>query len=396
MFAIKKHHIKGKRVIIRVDFNVPLDGDFNVVDDSRIAASLPTINKIIAGGGKAILISHMGRPKGKFVKELSLRHVLNCLSKLVGKTVFFSPDCIGRKALRDVDKMKNGDVLLLENLRFYAEEEKGDENFAKKLAKMGDIYVNDAFGAAHRTHASTTTITNYFKKSKHFGLLLGSEVESIRRVTENPERPLTAIIGGAKTSGKINVLKALIKKVDNLIIGGGMAYTFIKALGGETGNSLVEQDKLSLALDLIADAEKEKVSFLLPVDSINASSFSNDAHIERTMISEISQGYMGLDIGKASVKSFVEVIRRSKTIIWNGPMGVFEMANFEKGTRQIAEAVCKASEDGSYSFVGGGDSVSAIKKFKLEGRVSYLSTGGGAMLKYIETGNLPAITAIKD
>ena len=291
--------------------------------------------------------------------------------------------------------MKNGDVLLLENLRFYAEEEKGDENFAKELSKMGDIYVNDAFGTAHRTHASTTTIANYFKNAKHFGLLLGSEVESIKRVTENPRRPFTAIIGGAKTSGKINVLRALIKKVDNLIIGGGMAYTFIKALGGETGNSLVENDKLSLALDLIADAKKEKVCFFLPVDSINASNFSNDANIERTKASAISQGYMGLDIGEASVESFVEVIRRSKTIIWNGPMGVFEMTNFEKGTKQIAEAVCRASEEGSYSFVGGGDSVSAIKKFKLDGRVSYLSTGGGAMLKYIEGGNLPAITAIE-
>lgn len=394
MLAIKKQDIKGKRVIIRVDFNVPLDKEFSVVDDSRIVASLPTIKKITDSGGRAVLISHMGRPNGKFEESLSLKHVIGCLSSLIGRRVLFNSDCVGDKVLRNIDKMKNGDVMLLENLRFYAEEEEGDENFAKELAKIGDIYINDAFGTAHRTHASTTTITNYFKKTKYFGLLLASEIKSLKHVTEKPQRPFTAIIGGAKILGKITVLKALIKKVDNLIIGGGMAYTFIMAQGGEIGDSLVEKDKLSLALNLIELAKKEKVNLFLPVDSINASSFNNNARIQKTSITKIPQGYMGMDIGEKSVERFAAVISDSKTIVWNGPMGVFEMDNFEKGTRQIAQAICRSTECGSFSFVGGGDSVSAIKKFRLDGCVSYVSTGGGAMLKYLEGEVLPAISAI--
>ena len=395
MLSIKNQNIKGKRVLIRVDFNVPLDHNFNITDDSRIVAAIPTINKIRNSGGKIVIISHAGRPKNGFEEQFSLKHIVRHLSKLIGLTVFFNDDCVGDSVINTVNKMKNGDVLLLENLRFYHEEEECDEGFAKELSKIGDIYINDAFGTAHRKHASTTAIANYFKGRKFFGLLFSHELKNLHRALEKTNTPFTAIIGGAKISGKINVLKSLINKVDNLIVGGGMAYTFIKALGGDVGSSLVEKDKLPLAKDLVVYAKKMKVNLLLPIDSINASEFNNDAKIERTSASKISSSYIGLDVGEKSISLFTEVILNSKTIIWNGPMGVFEMKNFENGTKKIAEAICRASSNGAFSLVGGGDSVSAIKKFKLENEISYLSTGGGAMLKYIEGADLPAINAIE-
>lgn len=395
MQAIKKQNIKGKRILIRVDFNVPLDHSFNISDDSRIVASIPTINKIREYGGKAILLSHMGRPKNGFEERFSLKHIVNRLSKLIGLNVLFHNNCVGGEILSTVNKMKEGGVLLLENLRFYTQEEECDESFAKNLSNIGDFYINDAFGTAHRKHASTTAIAHYFKGRKFFGLLLSSELKSLRRVLEKTNKPFTAIIGGAKISGKINVLRSLIQKVDNLIVGGGMAYTFIKAMGGEIGNSLVESDKLPLAIELIEYAEKMGVKFLLPVDSVNSLEFNNTSMVERTSISKISNSYIGLDIGEESISIFRDVILNSKTIIWNGPMGVFEMEKFENGTKKIAEAVCRASNNGAFSLVGGGDSVSAVKKFNLENKISYLSTGGGAMLKYIEGVDLPAIRAIE-
>ena len=395
MRSIKNQNIKGMRVLVRVDFNVPLNHNFNITDDSRIVAAIPTINKIRSAGGKTIIISHMGRPKNGFEERFSLKHVVNHLSKLIGLTVFFNTDCVGDSVINTVNKMKNGDVLLLENLRFYREEEECDEGFAKELSKIGEIYINDAFGTAHRKHASTTAITNYFKGRKFFGLLLSRELKNLHTALEKTNTPFTAVIGGAKISGKINVLKSLINKVDNLIIGGGMAYTFIKALGGDVGSSLVEKDKLPLAKEVVLYAKKMKVNLLLPIDSINASEFNNDAKIERTSASKISNSYMGLDIGEKSISLFTEIILTSKTIIWNGPMGVFEMKNFENGTRKIAKAICRASVNGAFSLVGGGDSVSAIKTFNLENEISYLSTGGGAMLKYIEGVDLPAINAIE-
>ena len=372
MLSIKNQNIKGKRVLIRVDFNVPLDHNFNITDDSRIVAAIPTINKIRNSGGKIVIISHAGRPKNGFEEQFSLKHIVRHLSKLIGLTVFFNDDCVGDSVINTVNKMKNGDVLLLENLRFYHEEEECDEGFAKELSKIGDIYINDAFGTAHRKHASTTAIANYFKGRKFFGLLFSHELKNLHRALEKTNTPFTAIIGGAKISGKINVLKSLINKVDNLIVGGGMAYTFIKALGGDVGSSLVEKDKLPLAKDLVVYAKKMKVNLLLPIDSINASEFNNDAKIERTSASKISSSYIGLDVGEKSISWFTEVILNSKTIIWNGPMGVFEMKNFENGTKKIAEAICRASSNGAFSLVGGGDSVSAIKKFNLENEISYL------------------------
>ena len=388
--------LKGKKVLIRVDFNVPLDKHFNITDDSRIKAALPTIKKVIADGGKAIIMSHLGRPKNGFEEKFSLKHTLKHLSNLLETEVGFSVDCIGENTLTDISKMDNGDVLLLENLRFYTQEKAGDIDFAKQLANLGDVYVNDAFGTAHRAHASTSIIANYFPNNKYFGLLLSNEINSLETALKDPKRPFTAIIGGAKITGKIDVITSLFDKVDNLIIGGGMAYTFAKAMGGSIGNSLVEDDKVALAKSLITDAKAKGVQLLLPSDSVNANEFNNNAIIQHSEITNIPDGFMGLDIGNDSITHFSKVILNSKTIIWNGPMGVFEMDNFSNGTKQIGEAICKATQNGAFSLVGGGDSVAAVKQFGFAEKVSYISTGGGAMLEYLEGKQLPGVTAIKN
>lgn len=388
--------LKGKKILIRVDFNVPLDKHFNITDDSRIKAALPTIKKVIADGGKAIIMSHLGRPENGFEEKFSLKHTTKHLSNLLETEVGFSIDCIGGKTLTDISKMENGDVLVLENLRFYSQEKAGDNEFAKQLAKLGDVYVNDAFGTAHRAHASTSIIANYFPNNKYFGLLLSNEINSLETALKNPKRPFTAIIGGAKITGKIDVIISLFDKVDNLIIGGGMAYTFAKAMGGNIGNSLVEDDKVALAKSLITAAKAKGVQLLLPSDSVNAKEFNNNAIIQHSEITHIPDGFMGLDIGSDSITHFSKVILNSKTIIWNGPMGVFEMDNFSNGTKQIGEAICKATKNGAFSLVGGGDSVAAVKQFGFAEKVSYISTGGGAMLEYLEGKQLAGVTAIQD
>ena len=384
----------GKRVLIRVDFNVPLNDNFNITDDSRILAAVPTIKMVAGGGGKVILMSHLGRPKNGPENSFSLKHIVNHLSKVLETTVAFSDNCIGETTLTTANNLQEGDVLLLENLRFHAEEKMGDISFAKQLSDLADIYINDAFGAAHRSHASTSTIAQFFPENKYFGLLLEKEIYNLDLVLKNPQKPFTAIIGGSKITGKIEVITALLNKVDNLIIGGGMAYTFVKAMGGNIGNSLIEEDKISLAEQLIGLAKSKGVDLLLPSDSVNAKAFDNSADTNVSDIENIPNGFMGLDIGEKSIAHFSEIIKNSKTIIWNGPMGVFEMSNFANGTKRIANAICRATEKGAYSLVGGGDSVAAIKKFGLAERVSYTSTGGGAMLEYLEGKKLPGIDAI--
>ena len=393
MKNILDQNFKDKKVIVRVDFNVPLDENFNITDGSRIKAALPTINKLINDKAKVILMSHLGRPKGKEDK-FSLRHIVNYLQKLLGVLVSFSDDCIGSSAKKAVSKLNNGEVLVLENLRFYKQEKLGEVGFARQLSDLADVYVNDAFGAAHRHHASTATITSFFPSDKYFGLLLKNEVDSLEKALNNPQKPFTAIIGGAKVSGKIDVINSLLGKVDCLIIGGGMAYTFVKAIGGKIGGSLVEKDKIDLAKSLIKKSKELGVKLLLPVDSINANDFNNDADIKNSNILNIQDSYMGLDIGEKSISLFSKEIENSKTIIWNGPMGVFEMSNFENGTKKVGEAICKSTLNGAFSLIGGGDSVAAIKKFNLEGQVSYISTGGGAMLMYLEGKELPGVKAL--
>ena len=395
MKNIQDISLDGKRVLIRVDFNVPLDVHFNITDNSRILAALPTIKKVISCGGKAIIMSHLGRPKDGFEEKFSLKHIINQLSKLIDRNVAFSVDCIGENTTADISKMENGDVLVLENLRFYKEEKLGCLKFAKQLSELADIYINDAFGTAHRAHASTAIIADYFPNNKYFGFLLSGEIESLEKVLTTPKRPFTAIIGGAKITGKIDVIKSLFDKVDNLIIGGGMAYTFAKACGGNIGKSLVEEEKISLAKQLIEDAKNRGVNLLLPSDSLNANDFKNDSNTNITDIKNIADEYMGLDLGPKSIASFSDVIKNSKTLIWNGPMGVFEMQNFSKGTKEICEAICEATENGAFSLIGGGDSVSAVKKFGFADKVSYISTGGGAMLEYLEGKKLPAVVAIQ-
>ncbi|MDC0249408.1 phosphoglycerate kinase [Flavobacteriales bacterium] len=396
MKNIRDISLKGKRVLIRVDFNVPLGESFDITDDNRLRASVPTIRKVMADGGKAIIMSHLGRPKNGFEERFSLKHVVKNLSDLLETRVKFCRNCIGEETDAEIKKMVGGDVLLLENLRFYPEEKAGDITFTKKLASMGDVYINDAFGAAHRSHASTAVIANYFPHEKYFGLLLSSEITSLKTALENPKRPFSAIIGGAKITGKITVINSLFDKVDNLIIGGGMAYTFIKALGGDIGNSLVEEDKLDVAKSIIANAKEKGVALLLPSDSVNADNFNNNATIKNSNISSIPNGYMGLDIGVESIGLFSDVILNSKTILWNGPMGVFEMENFSSGTKKIGAAICQATTNGAFSLVGGGDSVAAVKQFGLTDTISYISTGGGAMLEYLEGKKLPGIAAIQN
>ena len=395
MNTIDTISLKGKTVLIRVDFNVPLDENFNIMDDSRMVAALPTIKKVIADGGKAVIMSHLGRPKNGFEERFSLKHIVKHLSNLLKITVGFNSDCIGVNTTSEIGNMENGEVLLLENLRFYSEEKQGDKRFAKQLSELADVYVNDAFGTAHRAHASTSIIANYFPNNKYFGLLLSNEISSLKTALEKPERPFTAIIGGAKITGKIDVITALLDKVDTLIIGGGMAYTFAKAMGGNIGNSLVEEGKIDLAKTLIENAQKKGVKMLLPIDSVNADDFNNDATIQNSEITDVPNGFMGLDIGSESIALFSEVIQNSKTIIWNGPMGVFEMENFSNGTKKIGEAICTATKNGAFSLVGGGDSVAAVKKFGFADKVSYISTGGGAMLEYLEGKQLPGVVAIE-
>ena len=386
----------GKKALIRVDFNVPLNDAFEITDDNRIRATVPTISKILKDGGSVILMSHLGRPKDGPTDKYSLKHIVAHLSKVLGVEVQFANDCIGAEAVEKAAALKPGQVLLLENLRFYKEEEKGDTAFAEKLAKLGDVYVNDAFGTAHRAHASTAIIAQFFtKENRTFGLVMEGEVVSAEKVLHGAQKPFTAIIGGAKVSDKILIIENLLDRATDIIIGGGMAYTFFKAQGGQIGNSIHEDDRMPLALEILAKAKAKGVNIHLPVDNIIADKFSNDANTQNCVSGAIPDGWEGLDAGEESRKQFAKVILASKTILWNGPMGVFEMANFQAGTKAIADAVAEATQNGAFSLVGGGDSVAAVNQFGYTDKVSYVSTGGGAMLEYFEGKVLPGIAAIK-
>lgn len=387
-------NFKGKRALVRVDFNVPLDDQFNVTDDTRITAAMKTVKKILNDGGSAILMSHLGRPKEGPVDKFSLKHILSELENAVGTKVQFANDCIGNEAEELAANLKEGEVLLLENLRFYKEEEKGDEEFAQKLAKLGDIYVNDAFGTAHRAHASTAVIAQYFEE-KVAGYLMQSELENADKVLGNPTAPYTAVMGGAKISDKILIIEKLLDRVDNLIIGGGMSYTFAKAQGGQIGDSLLEADKMDLALQLLDKAKKNGVNLVLPVDTVISKAFANDAEQDVATSGQIPDGWMGLDIGPKTRTLFADIIKNSKTVLWNGPMGVFEMTSFEAGTKAIAEAVVEATRNDAFSLIGGGDSAAAINKFGFGDEVSYVSTGGGALLEYMEGKVLPGVKALE-
>lgn len=384
----------GKRVLVRVDFNVPLNDSFQITDDTRIRAAIPTIKTILDGGGSVVLMSHLGRPKGPGDAKNSLKHLVHHVSNLIGQEVHFAPDCIGAEAFALTAAMKPGMVVLLENLRFYAEEEKGDEDFAKKLSGHGDIYLNDAFGTAHRAHASTAVIAGFFKGRCGFGMVMQGELNSLKKVLSNPQRPFTAIMGGSKVSGKILIIEQLMDKINDLIIGGGMMFTFAKAMGGQVGKSLVEADKLALVEKILKLSEQKGVRLHLPVDTVAADAFSNEAQTLICPVTSIPENWMGLDIGPETCKVFRSVIMSSKTILWNGPMGVFELEKFAEGTRSIALDLAEVTEQGCYTLVGGGDSVAAINKYALSDRVSYVSTGGGAMLEYIESGSLPGVEAV--
>ena len=396
--------LAGKKVLVRVDFNVPLDGNYEVTDDTRIRGALPTIEYILKQGAAVILMSHLGRPQKKTKEDgslnrekFTLKHTVARLSELLGKPVAFSEDTVGSSTEKIVENLKMGDVLILENTRFYKEEKKGDKEFATQLAKLGEVYVNDAFGTAHRAHASTCTVAQFFDKANRgFGFLIQKELESAQKLTNNPARPFTAIVGGAKVSDKILLLEKLVDSVDNIIIGGGMAYTLLKAQGGEVGNSLLEEDKLDVAKALLEKAASKGVQILLPEDSVVADAFDNDANTQMLSSSNIPAGWMGLDIGSKAVEKFSEVVVNSKSLVWNGPMGVFELSSFANGTAQMAEAVVKATENGAFSLIGGGDSVAAINKAGKANQVSFVSTGGGAMLKLLEGDVLPGVAAILD
>jgi phosphoglycerate kinase len=386
-------NFNSKKALIRVDFNVPLDENFKVTDATRIEAAKPTIDKIIADGGSVILMSHLGRPKGK-QEEFSLKHIVKKASEILGVHVLFAADCIGPLAENAVKDLKPGQVLLLENLRFYKEEEAGDVEFSKKLAHLGDIYVNDAFGTAHRAHASTTIIAQFFPTSKCFGILLAKEIESLNKVLKNSEKPVTAVLGGSKVSSKITVIENILDKVDHMIIGGGMTFTFVKALGGQIGDSICEDDKQELALEILRLAKEKNVQIHIPVDVVAADSFSNNAKTQVVDVKHIPDGWQGLDAGPKSLEQFKKVILESKTILWNGPLGVFEMENFAHGTIELGNFIAEATRNGAFSLVGGGDSVAAVKQFGLESKMSYVSTGGGAMLEMLEGRILPGIVAI--
>jgi len=396
MKRISDYNFSGKRVLVRLDLNVPLNESFEVTDTTRIDAAIPTILKIVNDGGAAILISHLGRPKGERNGKFSLKHILNALSQKLGKEVKFATDCIGEEAIKKAATLDTGEVLLLENLRFHKEETSGDAGFAKKLADLAKVYVNDAFGTAHRAHASTSVIASFFGEEKMFGYVIERELAAIEKVTEHNDRPFTAIMGGAKISDKILLIEKLLDKVDNLIIGGGMSYTFFKAMGGKVGDSLVEEDKISLAKTILEIAREKNVNLNLPFDSKVAKSFDNEADSEYANNMDIPDGYMGLDIGPEAIEEFTSIISKSKTILWNGPMGVFEFPNFAQGTKGIAEAIAEATKNGAYSLIGGGDSAAAINQFNFTDKVSYISTGGGALLEYIEGKTLPGIAAIQE
>ncbi|SDR92427.1 phosphoglycerate kinase [Christiangramia echinicola] len=394
MKTIDDYNFNNKRALIRVDFNVPLDEEMKVTDANRIEAAKPTIIKILEDGGSVVLMSHLGRPKGKESKY-SLQHITSKVSEVIGVEVKFVEDCVGEEVENASKNLEPGQILLLENLRFHEEETAGDEDFAQKLSRLGDIYVNDAFGTAHRAHASTTVVAKFFEE-KCFGYLLAKEIKSLDKVLNSTEKPVTAVLGGAKVSSKITVIENILDKIDHLIIGGGMTYTFIKAQGGHIGTSLVEDDKQELALEILKKAKEKGVEVHLPVDSIIADSFSEQASTQTEAVDNIPDGWMGLDVGPETIRNFSDVIRNSKIILWNGPLGVFEMDTFAKGTIQLGEAIVEATRNGAFSLVGGGDSVAAVKKFGLDDKVSYVSTGGGAMLEMLEGKSLPGIEAIKN
>ncbi len=402
MSKFSQHNFKNEKALVRVDFNVPLDKDYNITDDTRMKAAVLTIKEILDDGGSVILMSHFGRPKEGPAEKYSLKHLVNHLNELLGFTdspsgggVLFANDCIGEEAIQKSKDLQPGEVLLLENLRFYKEEEKGDEAFAEKLSKLGDVYVNDAFGTAHRAHASTAVIAKFFPGDKKmFGLLMESEVASAEKIMNNSEKPFLAIIGGAKVSDKILIIENLLERASDIIIGGGMAYTFMKAMGGKIGSSLCEDDRLDKAKELLQKAQEKNVCIHLPADSIIADKFDKDANVSGSLSNDIPDGWMGLDIGEMACETFEKVIHHSKTILWNGPMGVFEMKKFQHGTKTVAEAIAEATSNGAFSLVGGGDSVAAVNEFNLADKVSYVSTGGGALLEYFEGKVLPGIAAI--
>jgi phosphoglycerate kinase len=394
MKTIEDFNFENKKALIRVDFNVPLDADFKVADTNRIEAAKPTIIKVLEDGGSAILMSHLGRPKGERNSDYSLEHICRTVSEVIGVQVKFVFDCVGEVAENAVANLQPGEVLLLENLRFHSEETNGDAGFAEQLSKLGDIYVNDAFGTAHRAHASTTVVAQFFEESKCFGFLLAKEIAAIEKVMRTGEKPVLAILGGAKVSSKITIIENILDKVDHLIIGGGMTYTFVKAKGGKVGNSICEDDKMELALDILKQAEEKGVQIHIPVDVIAADDFSNDANTQVVDSDKIPDGWQGLDAGPNTLANFKEVILKSKTILWNGPIGVFEMESFAKGTIAVGDYIDEATQSGAFSLVGGGDSVAAVKQFGFQDKVSYVSTGGGAMLESLEGKTLPGIAAI--
>jgi phosphoglycerate kinase len=394
MITVNDFNFKDKKAIIRVDFNVPQDDNLKVTDNTRILAAKPTIDKILNDGGSVILMTHLGRPKGGFEDKYSLKHIVDEVSKVLEQEVIFVEDCIGSTTETTISNLKPKQIVLLENLRFYKEEEAGDYDFASKLAKLGDIYVNDAFGTAHRAHASTAIIADFYPKNKCFGLLMAKELESINKVLKSDDKPVTAIIGGSKVSSKITIIENMLPAVDNLIIGGGMAYTFVKAKGGKIGNSICEDDYLETALQIIEAANKNNVTIFLPSDTLAADAFDNNANTQIVPTNEIPDNWQGLDVGPATSQLFDEVILKSKTILWNGPVGVFELETFKKGTMSIAHAIEKATKNGSFSLVGGGDSVAFVKQNHFEDKVSYVSTGGGAMLESLEGKTLPGVAAI--
>lgn len=394
MKTINDFNFKDKKALVRVDFNVPQDDQLKVTDNTRIAAVKPTVEKILNDGGSVILMTHLGRPKGEVKDEFSLKHIVDEVSGVLGKEVKFVDECIGEKAEKAAAELLPGEILLLENLRFHNEEEKGDEGFAEQLSKLGDAFVNDAFGTAHRAHASTAVIAQYFKSTKFFGLLMAKELQAIDKVLRKGERPVTAILGGSKVSTKITIIENILPAIDNLIIGGGMAFTFIKALGGKIGDSLVEEDKLPLALEILGKAKEHHVKVYLPSDVIIAEAFNNDVERKEADIYAIPEGWMGLDAGHKSRDQFNDVLLNSRTILWNGPIGVFEMSNFAGGTIALGDSIAEATKLGAFSLVGGGDSVAFVKQFGYDEKVSYVSTGGGAMLESLEGLELPGIAAI--
>lgn len=395
MNKISTYNFQGKRALIRVDFNVPLDKEtLTVTDATRIKAAIPTIKAVIEGGGSVVLMSHLGRPKNIPENRFSLKNIVSEVENQLGQSIQFASDCIGERAFEKSAALQPGEVLLLENLRFHQREKKGGEDFAELLSKHGDVYINDAFGTAHRAHASTTVVAQFFPNDKMFGYLIEKEIESVDKVLNSTQKPLTAIVGGAKVSSKITIITKLLDKVDNLIIGGGMAYTFAKALDGEVGNSLIEDDYLDTAKEILSEAKNKGVTLMIPADTVAADEFSGEANTQVVDTKSIPSGWMGLDIGSNAVADFKEVVLDSKLILWNGPMGVFEMEKFQKGTMEIALAVAEATEKGAFSLVGGGDSVAAVNKFNLGAKVSHVSTGGGAMLEYLEGKQLPGIAAI--